>query len=131
MPSYIMFQRVINTCKLLCRSIVSVMKRTITTAIAAIAITIATAIAVVITITENKRYRGYYIPACGYDWIRALTLRYRVEHSKIKFISTSGHVILCLVYKHTNNDFFWRFSEDFRPLSEDFPKLFRRLVERF
>ena len=27
-------------------------------------------------------------------------MRYRVEHEKIKFISTSGHVIFCLLYKH-------------------------------
>ena len=27
-------------------------------------------------------------------------VRYRVEHEKIKFISTSGHVIFCLSYRH-------------------------------
>ena len=27
-------------------------------------------------------------------------VRYRVDHSKIKFISISGHVIFCLLYKH-------------------------------
>ena len=26
--------------------------------------------------------------------------RYRVEHEKIKFVSTSGHVIFCLLYRH-------------------------------
>ena len=30
-------------------------------------------------------------------------VRYRVEHEKIKFISTSGHVIFCLLYKHRIN----------------------------
>ena len=27
-------------------------------------------------------------------------VRYRVEHEKIKFVSTSGHVIFCLLYRH-------------------------------
>ena len=27
-------------------------------------------------------------------------VRYRVDHEKIKFISISGHVIFCLLYKH-------------------------------
>ena len=44
------------------------------------------------------------MPARGYefDLTRSLCslVRYRVEHSKIKFISTSGHVIFCLLYKH-------------------------------
>ena len=31
---------------------------------------------------------------------RSERVRYRVEHEKIKFISTSGHVILCVLYKH-------------------------------
>ena len=30
-------------------------------------------------------------------------VRYRIEHEKIKFISTSGHVIFCLLYKHRIN----------------------------
>jgi len=51
---------------------------------------------------------------------------YRIEHEKTKFISTSGHVIFCLLYNHTNNDVF----DDFPKISEDFPKLFRRLDER-
>ena len=35
------------------------------------------------------------MPACGYEFyllVRSL-VRYRVEHSKIKFLSTRGHVI--------------------------------------
>lgn len=28
---------------------------------------------------------------------------YRIEHEKIKFVSTSGHVIFCLVYRHQWN----------------------------
>ena len=27
-------------------------------------------------------------------------VRYRVDHEKIKFISISGHVMFCLLYKH-------------------------------
>ena len=53
---------------------------------------------------SNRRlvniYRGYYMPARGYKF------------EKIKFISTSGLVIFCLLYKHTNNGVF-----------NDFPKI--------
>ena len=49
-------------------------------------------------------------------------LRCRVEHEKIKFISTSGHVIFCLLHKHTNDDVF----DDFPKISEDVSKFFRR-----
>ena len=62
-----------------------------------------------------------------------LRVRYRVEISKIKFISISGHVTFCLLYKHTNNDAFVEFpkiSDHFPKVPEDFPKLFRRLDER-
>ena len=31
---------------------------------------------------------------------RSERVRYRVDHEKIKFISISGHVIFCLLYKH-------------------------------
>ena len=65
---------------------------------------------------------------------RSERVRYRVEYEKIKFISTSGHVIFCLLYKHTNHDVFYDFpkiSDHFPKISEDFPKLFRRLDERF
>ena len=58
---------------------------------------------------------------------RSERVRYRVEHEKIKFISTTRHVIFCLLYKHSNNDVF----DDFPKISEDFPKLLRRLDERF
>ena len=43
------------------------------------------------------------------------------------FISTSAHVLFCLLYKHTNEDVF----EGFSKISEDFPKLFRLPDERF
>ena len=55
--------------------------------------------------------------------------RCRVEHEKIKSISTSGHVIVCLLYKHTNDEVFDDFPkicDHFPRISEDFPKLFRR-----
>ena len=58
----------------------------------------------------------------------------RVEHEKIKFISTSGYEIFCLLYKHTNDDVFDDFpkiSDHFPKISEDFPKLFRKRDERF
>ena len=65
---------------------------------------------------------------------RSERLRYRVEHEEIKFVSTSGHVKFCLLYKHTNDDVFDDFpkiSDHFLKISEDFPKLFRRPDEHF
>ena len=64
---------------------------------------------------------------------RSERVRYRVEHEKIKLISTNGHVVFCLLYKHTNNDVFDDFSkisDHFPKISEAFLKLFRRLDER-
>ena len=46
------------------------------------------------------------------------------EISKIKFISISGHVIFCLLYKHTYDDvidYFQKISDHFPEISEDFP----------
>ena len=44
------------------------------------------------------------MPARGYESLSSsvqLELDiYRVEHEKIKFVSTSGHVIFCLLYRH-------------------------------
>ena len=48
-------------------------------------------------------------------------VRCRVEHEKIKFISTSGHVIFCLLHKHTADDVF----DDFPKISDHFPKIFQ------
>ena len=59
---------------------------------------------------------------------RSQLVRYWVEHEKIKFISTSGHVILCLLYKHTNEDVLTilrRFPTTFRR----FPKIFQNCSE--
>ena len=60
-------------------------------------------------------------------------VRCRVKHEKIKFISTSGHVIFCLIHKHINGDVFDNFpkiSDQFPKISENFPKFFRRQGER-
>ena len=52
---------------------------------------------------------------------RSERVRCQVEHEKIKFISTSGHVIFCLLHKHTNDDVF----DDFPKISDHFPKIFQ------
>ena len=88
--------------------------------------------------------RGHYMRSRGYEFHlrvfnsitseRSERVRYRVEHERIKFVTTSGHVILCLLYKHTNNDVsddFLKISDHFPKISENFPNLFRRLDERF
>ena len=57
-------------------------------------------------------HRGYYIPARGDEFYLRVSnskitrdiSRYRVEHEKIKFVSTSGDVIFCVLYKRTNDD---------------------------
>ena len=65
---------------------------------------------------------------------RSERVRYQVEHEKIKFISISGHVIFCLLYKHTYDDvidYFPKISDHFPEISEDLPKFVRRPDERF
>ena len=60
---------------------------------------------------------------------RSERVRCQEEHEKIKFISTRGHVIFCLLHKHTNDDVFEDFpkiSDQFPKISEDFPKFFLR-----
>ena len=54
---------------------------------------------------------------------RYLTSAAKFQHKKINFVSTSRHVILCLLYKHTNEDVF----DDFPKISEHFPKIFQKL----
>ena len=59
---------------------------------------------------------------------RSERVRYRVEHEKIKFVSTGGHVIFCLLYNQQHQGYFSNFpkiSEDFSKFSERCPK-FRR-----
>ena len=45
--------------------------------------------------SENRQYYFYMIKRTLHArlWIRSLYSRYRVEHSRRKFVSTSGHVI--------------------------------------
>ena len=43
----------------------------------------------------------------------------RIHNKKIKIVSTSGYVIFCLSYKHTNNDVF----DDSPKISDHFPKI--------
>ena len=79
--------------------------------------------------------RGYYMTVGGMNFIfecstryltseRSERVRYRVEHEKINFISTSqepitsGYVIFWFLYKHTNDD-------DFPKISDQFPKIFQ------
>ena len=67
-----------------------------------------------------------FIFECSTRYLNAVC---RVEHEKIKFISASGHVIFCLLHKHTNDDVvddFPNISDHFLKISEDFPKLFRK-----
>ena len=70
--------------------------------------------------------------AHGYEfYLRVFNsiLNTRVEHEKIKFISTSGHVIFCLLHKHSNNEVFDDFpkiSDQLPKISEDSPKYFRK-----
>ena len=78
--------------------------------------------------------------ARGYEFYYRV-FYYLVEHEKIKFISTSGHVIFCLLYKHTNDDDSQKISDHFAKICqnrsegqtnipEDFPKIFRRLPRK-
>ena len=69
------------------------------------------------------------MPALGYEfYLRVFNSisRYRVEHEKIKFVSTSRHVIFCLLYEHTNDDVF----DDFPKISEHFPKI-SKILQKF
>ena len=71
------------------------------------------------------------MPVRGYEfYLRVFNSisRYRVEHEKIKFVSTSGHVIFCLLYKQQNQGYlsnFPKFSEHFSKFSEQCPKFIR------
>ena len=49
----------------------------------------------------------------------------QLEHEKIKFISTSGHVIFCLLHEHTNDNVF----DNFPKISDHFPEDFRRFYK--
>jgi len=66
----------------------------------------------------NTAYRGYYMAAGWYEfYLRVLkvSLRY-FQHEKIKFVSPSGHVMFCLLYRywwnfHLKDNFFYSFSK--------------------
>ena len=51
-----------------------------------------------------------------------------VKHEKKYSIPTSSHVLFCLLYKHTNDDFFGdfpRIPENFSKIFGDSPKVVR------
>ena len=52
-------------------------------------------------------------------------MRCQVEQEKLKFISTSGHVIFCLLYKHNNDDVF----DDLPKISDHFPKISKLIFQ--
>ena len=60
------------------------------------------------------------MPRVDTNYFLSSCVRYRVEHENITFVPTSGHVMFCLLYKHTNGDFFY----DFTKVSERFPKIY-------
>ena len=56
-------------------------------------------------------------------------VRCRVEHEKIKLASTSGHVIFCLLYKHTNDNVFDDFLKIILTTFRRFLKIFQNCSE--
>jgi len=44
---------------------------------------------------------------------RSERVKYKVEHEKRNYISSSNHVLFCLFYKHTKNDVFPKISDHF------------------
>ena len=72
-------------------------------------------------------HEAVHIEDSTFPRVRCHSWKCQVEHEKIKLISTSGHVIFCLLYKHTNDDVF----DDFPKISENFPNLFQRKDELF
>ena len=92
-------------------------------------------------------YRLRILHACAWIWILSLSVqldtfvyltsecieqvRYRVEHEKMKFISKSGHVIFCLLHKHTNNNVFDDFPKIFQNCSEGLTNVIEQFFEHF
>ena len=72
-----------------------------------------------ITSHENKECPRPCITLMHLPSERSERVRYRVEHKKIEFVSTGGHVIFFLLHKHTNDDVF----DDFPKISEHFAKI--------
>ena len=64
---------------------------------------------------------------------RSERVRCRVEHEKKKLISTSGHVIFCLLLLNILNDEvfdnFPKISDHFPKISEDFTKFIRFMTQ--
>ena len=54
-------------------------------------------------------------------------MRYRAEHLKIKFVSTSGHVIFFLLYNEREIKGILAIPEDFRTFSQDFQRFLKIL----
>ena len=76
-------------------------------------------------------YRGYYMPALGYEFCLPVfnsISSYRVEHEKVNFVSTSGNVIFCLLYKHSIDDVFDHFRR-FPTTFRRFPKILQKFSE--
>jgi len=77
-----------------------------------------------------------YIFECSTRYLtsgRSGRVRYKVEHEKRYSISTNNQVLFCLLYRHTDNDFFDDFSKisyHFPEISEESPNIIRRLQER-
>ena len=57
--------------------------------------------------------------------LRLECFRFQVEHEKKNPVSTSNHVLFCLLYLHTNDDSF----DDFPKISEHFPNIVQQLSE--
>ena len=55
-------------------------------------------------VEDNENNRAQNIPfECSTRYLtseRSERVRYRAEHEKIKFVSTSGHIIFCLLCRH-------------------------------
>jgi len=65
------------------------------------------------------------MPTGGCKFIFKYSTRYRIEHEKIKFISTSWHVIFCLFNKHTYNDIF----DNFPKITDQFLKILKTVQQ--
>ena len=89
----------------------------------------------VIIVAYYKEIADSYMPACGYEfYLQVFNSRYGVEHENINFISTSGRIMFCLLYKHTNTDVFADFpkiSDHFAKISKDFSKIVPKATRTF
>lgn len=51
-------------------------------------------------IAELRRDMNFIFEYSDITCERSKQAIYRLEHEKIKFVSTSGHVMFCLLYRH-------------------------------